>query len=87
MTPPDDAPVNPYRSVPLAARTTVFRERLARLDAIARSEGRALDADGIEHEWRRAERQPRDLGVRWIHAELHGRNVLSRDGMLAASLD
>ena len=87
VTPPDDAPVNPYRSVPLAARTTVFRERLATLGAIARSEGRTLDIDAIDREWRRAERQPRDLGVRWIHADLHGRNVLSRGGRLAAILD
>ena len=87
VTPPDDAPVNPYRSVPLAARTTVCRERLATLGAIARSEGRTLEIDAIDREWRRAERQPRDLGVRWIHADLHGRNVLSRDGRLAAILD
>jgi aminoglycoside phosphotransferase (APT) family kinase protein len=79
--------VNPYRSVPLAARTTVFRERLATLGAIARSEGRTLDIDSIDREWRRAERQPRDLGVRWIHADLHGSNVLSRGGRLAAILD
>lgn len=78
---PTDAPLNPFRSQPLSARA----ERLdARLEAAASTPGWALDVDAVRAAVSAAD--PWRGGV-WCHLDVHGNNVLSRDGALAGVLD
>jgi aminoglycoside phosphotransferase (APT) family kinase protein len=78
---PEGAPRNPVRSLPLAERRERFELRLARLAGVP---GWALDAGGA-----RATQDAADpsVGGTWCHLDLHGNNVLSREGRLAAILD
>lgn len=78
---PAEAPVNPYRGVPLASRDSVVR---ARLDAVGGTHLRALTA-----EWDAALAVPPWTGPPvWLHGDLHPRNLLlTATGELAAVLD
>lgn len=78
---PADAPVNPYRGVPLAARAEVVEKRLA-------------DAPGIPHRaalldaWRDGLAAPAwDRPPVWVHGDPHPGNLLSDGDRLAALLD
>lgn len=73
---PPDAPFNPFRGVPLAARREVVEERLGR-----------LKLQGLAPLWRRAiQAAPADASV-WLHGDLHPRNVLIHDGRLVGIID
>ena len=75
-TPPPDAPPNPFRGVPLAARRAVVEERFAR-----------SRLTGLDALWRAAlEAPPAETAV-WLHGDLHPRNVLVRDGALGGLID
>ncbi len=78
---PDDAPVNPYRGVPLAARDVTTRLRIERLGD--RINGRAvLDC------WTHALDAPIWHGPPvWVHGDLHPANVIVRSGRIAAVID
>ena len=78
---PDDAPTNRFRGVPLAERTEAFETQFA---ASERSVG-ALS--GLRRTWEAALRAPIDLPRTWFHGDLHGRNVLVREGRFAAVID
>ncbi len=83
---PPDAPTTPWRTTPLASRADEVAEHLANLDQRARDQG--LDWDGVAA--RRAWREAADLpweATRWVHADIHARNIVMRDGRLAAILD
>ncbi len=78
---PPDAPVNPYRGVPLADRADVVGRRLA-------------DAPGIPHRaalldaWRDGLAAPAwDGPPVWVHGDPHPGNLLSDEAGLAALLD
>ncbi|MFK4729595.1 aminoglycoside phosphotransferase family protein [Agromyces mediolanus] len=82
---PADAPVNPYRGVPLAERDAVVGPRIASgvLDAVA-------DRARLERVWRLALAAPGWRGPAvWLHGDLHPGNLLLArpDGPLAAVLD
>jgi aminoglycoside phosphotransferase (APT) family kinase protein len=79
---PAEAPHNPYRGVPLAARASAFAERVRRLAA----RGRALD-DRLLAIWHDALAAPPASASTWIHGDPHPRNVLVVDGRLTAVID
>lgn len=80
---PADAPDNPYRGVPLAARAEATLERLARLDGHV-----DLDVHAIEATWQRlAETDPSDGPAVWLHGDLHPENILVHEGRLSAVID
>lgn len=81
---PDDAPHNPYRGVPVAARDATFRDRVVSLGA--------PEADGLLRCWERARAAPPWNGpALWLHGDLHPANILVSDGVdgvaLSALLD
>jgi aminoglycoside phosphotransferase (APT) family kinase protein len=77
---PADAPENPFRGVPLAARTVAIEDRLA--------SGLLPRPAEVRKAWRRALDIPLwTAGAIWLHGDLHPANILARDGQLAAVLD
>jgi len=79
---PLTAPFNPYRGVALTRRAKAFEARLESL----RPRGFELPAD-MRALWKAALAARIDAPRRWTHGDLHGRNVLTRDGRLAAVID
>jgi len=78
---PEDAPFNPWRSVPLVARSAVFMKHLGQTDGLV-DRGRALDL------WERAcAVRPWEGPPLWIHGDLHLGNLLVQDGVLSAVID
>jgi aminoglycoside phosphotransferase (APT) family kinase protein len=78
---PDEAPPNPWRGVPLSARTPVLHGHLDRL-------GAAVDRAAVLRVWETV------LGASawsqapvWIHGDLHPANLIVRDGRFAAVVD
>ncbi len=79
---PADAPFNPVRGVPLAARRDAVEERLARL-----AERVECVDEAVGRVWRDALAAPVDTVRTWLHGDLHPRNVLVTDGRLRAVID
>lgn len=79
---PADAPRNPYRGVPLAARADSFQ---ARLDDLAGKTD--LITEAMLELWRAGAATPVDVGPTWLHGDPHPRNVLVRDGRITAFID
>ena len=78
---PADAPRNPWRGVPLDARTAALHEHLQQLDGVVdRAAGLSL--------WNRALSAPRWSGPPlWLHGDLHPGNLLVSDGRLSGVID
>lgn len=79
---PPDAPVSPYRGVPLHARATDVEARLGR--ALADNDALRASSRAI---WNAALTAPIDITPRWIHGDLHPRNLLVTNGHLTAIVD
>jgi aminoglycoside phosphotransferase (APT) family kinase protein len=80
---PADAPRNAYRgSIALADRAETFEQRHAEA---ARMHG-ALDP-ALRQAWAAGAAAPIDAPRTWFHGDLHGRNVLVKDGRLAGVID
>lgn len=79
---PDDAPVNRMRGVPLVMRNDVVEERLGRLAG-----HRGVETARVGAVWRDALAAPPAAERRWMHGDLHPRNVVVRDGALAGLID
>jgi len=79
---PADAPTNPFRGVPLAERADAFEDRVRQVEARS---GPLLAH--LRATWDAALAAPIDLPRTWFHGDLHGRNVLTRAGKLAAVID
>jgi len=78
---PADAPVNPYRAVPLPDRAELLRAGLEQL-------GTAVDRPRIEVIWAAlAATLPWSRPPVWVHGDLHQRNIVLRQGRLAAIVD
>ena len=80
---PADAPHNPYRgSVALMVRADAFEQRHA---AAVATHG-PLDP-ALRRCWAAGAATPIDAPRTWFHGDLHGRNVLVKDGRLAGVID
>ena len=80
---PMDAPHNAYRgSVALADRAEAFEQRHAQAEAMHG----ALDP-ALRRCWEAGVAAPIDAPRSWFHGDLHGRNVLVKDGRLAGVID
>ena len=78
---PPDAPANPVRGVPLAARAGSFAANLGLLDG-------AVDRDLVLRSWESALAAPRYEGPpRWLHGDLHPANILILDGQVSGIID
>ena len=78
---PGDAPQNPWRGIPLAARTSSLREHLQQVDAL-------VDRVAVLALWERVlSTRPGAGPPTWIHGDLHPGNLLLRGGRLTAVLD
>ena len=78
---PREAPTNPLRGLPLARRNTFVTTRL---DALARS---GVAVERLQEFWRvgvEASVSEEDV---WLHGDLHPRNVIVRDGLIAGLID
>lgn len=76
---PLDAPHNSFRGVPLSQRAAAIDERMDRLGN--------LIAPGIKRMWQRAVGTDIDVQSTWIHGDLHPRNILVKDGVIAGVID
>jgi aminoglycoside phosphotransferase (APT) family kinase protein len=80
---PADAPHNPYRgSVALADRAEAFELRYAEAQATHGALSPAL-----RRLWEAGVAAPVDAPRTWFHGDLHGRNVLVKDGRLSGVID
>jgi aminoglycoside phosphotransferase (APT) family kinase protein len=78
---PADAPRNPWRGVPLDARTAALHEHLQQLDGV-------VDRAAVLDLWDRALSAPPWPGPPlWLHGDLHPGNLLIDDGRLAGVID
>ena len=78
---PEDAPLNPWRGIPLARRDEIFRKQLDQLRAPA-------DRNAPLCLWERVVSTPPWPGPPvWIHGDLHPGNLLVTNGRLSAVVD
>lgn len=79
---PPEAPRNPVRGVPLVQRQAMVEARAARVAA-------ATDAltPRLARLWQAALEAPGDDGDRWLHGDLHARNVLVERGRIVGIID
>ena len=79
---PPEAPSNRFRGVPLTERAEAFEGRCREVEARSGS----FPAH-VRRAWEAGLAAPIDLPRTWFHGDLHGRNVLTKDGRLAAVID
>lgn len=85
---PPDAPVNPYRGVPLTNRAQRTVGLLSPGSAAMAAIGSERSAGRLRALWAKALDQPRwSGGDRWLHGDLHPLNLLWRDDQLVAVID
>ena len=79
---PPDAPGNPVRDCPLAGKQPDTKRRMA----ILKSETDAI-TPAVERAWAEGLAAPINQATSWIAGDVHARNVLVRNGKLAAFID
>ena len=78
---PSDAPSNPWRGVPLMARTESFVGNLDQLESV-------VDAQRVRTAWKDTLAAPPWSGPPlWIHGDLHPGNLVVSDGRVIAVVD
>lgn len=83
--PPAGFPRNDYRGVPLTTRNETVA---AKLDTLAgASTGLRVPTEAVWNVWREALKAPMDTAVTCIHGDLHPRNLVVDNGVLAAVID
>lgn len=77
---PVGAPRNPFRGIPLGARSVSFETHVASAPPAQRT--------GLEEAWAEAvDAAPHPGPDRWIHGDLHGLNVLAVRGRITGVID
>ncbi len=79
---PLNAPSNPVRGVPLSQRAANVEERMQRLETKTN-----LITQKIKNTWNIALNAPIDVEAKWLHGDLHARNVLVKNGAIAGIID
>ncbi len=79
---PFNAPLNPLRGVPLHQRAAVVEERMQRLEIKTN-----LITQTIKNTWNEALNIPVDVNAKWLHGDLHARNVLVENGIITGIID
>ncbi len=79
---PFNAPSNPFRGVPLSQRAAKVEERMQRLETKTN-----LITQKIKNTWDIALNAPIDAEAKWLHGDLHARNVLVKNGAIAGIID
>ena len=79
---PANAPVNPYRGVPLRDRAEQISERISRLE-----QKTSLLNDDVVRLYRAALEAPIDVEPTWLHGDLHAGNLLVDDGVITGVID
>ena len=79
---PPNAPVNPFRGVPLGQRAEAIAERFQRLKTKT-----DLISPALQAQWEAALTVPIDTPPTWIHGDLHPRNILVEGGLLTGIID
>jgi aminoglycoside phosphotransferase (APT) family kinase protein len=82
---PDDPPHNQYRGGPLAPRTQLTVERLARFEAMEEPSG--VDFDRLRAIFLAGAAEEIDVASTWVHGDLHPRNVVVRSGRIVGIID
>ena len=78
---PPDAPVNPFRGVPLADRGALVAEHVSAL-------GGSVDRAAVLDMWQAALATPAwDRPPVWLHGDLHPANILVHRGSISAVID
>jgi len=79
---PANAPVNPYRGVPLGERAEQIAERIRRLE-----QHTTLLNDDVKRLYEAALSAPIDVTPTWLHGDLHAGNLLVDDGIISGVID
>jgi len=79
---PKDAPMNPFRGVPLRERSNALEARLVRLASRTR-----LITPRVRRIWQEALEAPVNEERVWLHGDLHPRNVLVERGVISGVID
>ncbi len=79
---PLNAPKNAVRGVPLSQRAVSVEERLKRLENKTN-----LITRKIRNIWHKALKAPVDVRDKWLHGDLHPRNILVKNGAIAGIID
>jgi aminoglycoside phosphotransferase (APT) family kinase protein len=78
---PTDAPLNPYRGVPLAQRSSTFEDRMVEF-------ANEVDVVATRSVWDRACAAPQwSKRPTWVHGDLHPANTLISQGTLVGIVD
>jgi aminoglycoside phosphotransferase (APT) family kinase protein len=79
---PCDAPVNPFRGVPLRQRVASVEERMQRLEMKTN-----VITPKIKQIWNQALEATIDVESTWLHGDLHPRNVIVDNGAITGIID
>jgi aminoglycoside phosphotransferase (APT) family kinase protein len=79
---PFNAPPNAARGVPLNQRAASAEERIQRLETKTN-----LITQKIKNTWNRALNAPVDVQAKWLHGDLHTRNILVENGVITGIID
>ena len=79
---PPNAPSNTFRGVPLNQRAISVEARMHRLERKTN-----LITQPIRNTWHRALNAPIDVQAKWLHGDLHARNMLVDNGAIAGVID
>jgi aminoglycoside phosphotransferase (APT) family kinase protein len=79
---PSDAPTNAVRGVPLWRRAAAVEDRMQRLSVKT-----DLITKPVRQAWETALQAPNARSSKWLHGDLHARNVLVENGAITGIID
>ncbi len=82
MPAPLNAPINTLRGIPLEQRAASMEERIQRLETRTN-----LITPPIRNIWDLSLKTPVDVEAKWLHGDLHPRNILVEHGVITGIID